>query len=109
MLKEVKDYIATVKRLQRLGDKILDEYYTNGLQEGVTTDYISEVECMKEHLTESEFFVIESRFGLRDGKRYTLENVGLNMGVTRERIRQIETKAIRKLQRKCKDLIIYLR
>ena len=66
-------------------------------------------ECMREHLTESEFFVIESRFGLRDGKRYTLENVGLNMGVTRERIRQIETKAIRKLQRKCKNLIIYLR
>jgi hypothetical protein len=57
MLKEMKDYIATVKRLQRLGDKILDEYYTNGLQEGVTNYQISEVQCMEEHLKACLFYL----------------------------------------------------
>jgi RNA polymerase primary sigma factor len=38
------------------------------------------------------------RFGLRDGKDYTLEEVGRHFQVTRERIRQIEAKALRKLR-----------
>ena len=40
------------------------------------------------------------RYGLLDGKRYTLEEVGLEFDVTRERIRQIEKKAIIKLRRR---------
>ncbi len=49
-------------------------------------------------LTDRERAVIEMRFGLNDGKDHTLEEVGREFGVTRERIRQIEAKALRKLR-----------
>ena len=49
-------------------------------------------------LTERERQVLEMRFGLSDGKDYTLEEVGRHFEVTRERIRQIEAKALRKLR-----------
>lgn len=48
-------------------------------------------------LTERERQVLEMRFGLVDGESHTLEEVGNAFGVTRERIRQIEAKALRKL------------
>lgn len=51
-----------------------------------------------ETLSPREQRVVELRFGLRDGKPRTLETVGKEFGVTRERIRQIEAKAIRKLR-----------
>lgn len=50
-------------------------------------------------LTERERFVIEERYGLRDGDAKTLEMVGVELGVSRERIRQIQVKAERKLRR----------
>ena len=49
-------------------------------------------------LTPREEKVLRLRFGLEDGRTHTLEEVGQNFGVTRERIRQIENKAIRKLR-----------
>ena len=49
-------------------------------------------------LTEREEAVIRLRFGLQDGRCHTLEEVGLEFNVTRERIRQIEAKALRKLR-----------
>ena len=49
-------------------------------------------------LTDRERRVLEMRFGLRDGNARTLEEVGQEFGVTRERIRQIEAKALRKLR-----------
>ncbi len=49
-------------------------------------------------LTEREREVLEMRFGLKDGRDHTLEDVGKYFGVTRERIRQIEAKALRKLR-----------
>ncbi len=50
------------------------------------------------YLSEREREVLEMRFGLNDGKDHTLEEVGKEFGVTRERIRQIEAKALRKLR-----------
>jgi RNA polymerase primary sigma factor len=91
-----------------LGDFIKDErnmspeeYATNEMLK----DEISEVLLT---LTEREEKVIRLRFGLEDGKSRTLEEVGQLFGVTRERIRQIEAKALRKLRhpsrsRKLKD------
>ena len=49
-------------------------------------------------LNDRERLVLEMRFGLKDGQGHTLEEVGLHFGVTRERIRQIEAKALRKLR-----------
>ncbi|MCB0001736.1 MAG: RNA polymerase sigma factor RpoD [Anaerolineae bacterium] len=49
-------------------------------------------------LTQREREVLEMRFGLADGTSHTLEEVGQHFGVTRERIRQIEAKALRKLR-----------
>ena len=51
-----------------------------------------------ETLTEREADVLRMRFGMHDGRTHTLEEVGQTFGVTRERIRQIENKAIRKLR-----------
>ena len=61
-------------------------------------------------LTERERNVIKLRFRLDDGKTRTLEEVGKEFNVTRERIRQIEAKALRKLRhpsrsRKLKDFL----
>jgi RNA polymerase primary sigma factor len=53
-------------------------------------------------LTEREQKILKLRFGLEDGKQHTLEEVGQEFSVTRERIRQIEAKALAKL-RKHKD------
>jgi RNA polymerase primary sigma factor len=53
-------------------------------------------------LTEREQKILKLRFGLEDGKSHTLEEVGQEFSVTRERIRQIEAKALAKL-RKHKD------
>ena len=68
-----------------------EEYATNEMLK----DEISEVLLT---LTEREEKVIRLRFGLEDGKSRTLEEVGQMFGVTRERIRQIEAKALRKLK-----------
>ena len=51
-----------------------------------------------EHLTDREQKVLRLRFGLDDGRARTLEEVGKEFNVTRERIRQIEAKALRKLR-----------
>ena len=61
-------------------------------------------------LSEREARVLELRFGLGDGISHTLEQVGQEFGVTRERIRQIEAKALKKLgqpshSRKLRDFL----
>jgi RNA polymerase primary sigma factor len=61
-------------------------------------------------LNERERAVLEMRFGLKDGEAHTLEEVGQAFGVTRERVRQIESKALRKLRhpghrRKLRDFL----
>ena len=81
----------------RLGDFIQDASAspTDQATHALLKDHIHE---MLETLSPREAKVLEYRFGLEDGKQRTLEEVGKEFGVTRERIRQIEAKAIRKLR-----------
>ncbi len=64
-----------------------------------------QIEELLEELTDRERQVLELRFGLRDGRTRTLEEVGKYFDVTRERIRQIEGKALSKLKKSAKSLI----
>lgn len=63
------------------------------------------IEELLQGLTDREREVLELRFGLKDGKTRTLEEVGKYFDVTRERIRQIEGKALVKLKKSAKNLI----
>ncbi len=85
-----------------LADFIEDED-TVSPEESATTQLLKEhVKDMLGALTEREQKILKLRFGLEDGKSHTLEEVGQEFMVTRERIRQIEAKALAKL-RKHKD------
>ena len=85
-----------------LGDFIEDED-TASPEESATSQLLKEhVKDMLSSLTEREQKILKLRFGLEDGKSHTLEEVGQEFSVTRERIRQIEAKALAKL-RKHKD------
>src|SRR3989344_2935848 len=81
----------------RLGDFIQDVSAspTDQATQALLKDHIQE---MLLTLSPREAKVLQYRFGLEDGKQRTLEEVGREFGVTRERIRQIEAKAIRKLR-----------
>lgn len=91
-----------------LGDFIKDERNVSPEEYATNEMLKDEIDDVLETLTEREEKVIRLRFGLDDGKSKTLEEVGQLFGVTRERIRQIEAKALRKLRhpsrsRKLKD------
>lgn len=81
-----------------IGDMIKDENTSNPVQS--TRDKMMEetLEEVLSSLTDREKMVIRLRYGMDDGETKTLEDVGKMFGVTRERIRQIESKAIRKLR-----------
>mgnify|MGYP000427050688 CR=1 FL=1 len=89
-----------------LGDFVADE---NAEAPGKAADramVAQQITLALKSLTPREEKVIRLRFGLDDGRPRTLEEVGRDFGVTRERVRQIEAKAIRKLHsRKCLSLL----
>lgn len=68
------------------------------------TQSFSQLKTVLSSLTEKEAKVVIARFGLNGQEAQTLEQVGQAFGVTRERIRQIEAKALRKLQTKASHL-----
>ena len=81
-----------------LGDFLADER-TMSPEEYATYEILKdELRDVLKTLTKREEEVLELRFGLLDGSCHTLEEVGKKFGVTRERIRQIEAKALRKLR-----------
>ena len=81
-----------------LGDFIEDKEATAPSDAASLTMLRTEVEDVLDTLTPRERRVLQLRFGLDDGHQRTLEEVGKRFGVTRERIRQIEAKALRKLR-----------
>ena len=93
-----------------LGD-FLEDHTALAPAEAASHQLLKEqVEDVLDSLTERERKVLQLRFGLDDGRSRTLEEVGKEFHVTRERIRQIEAKALRKLRhpsrsRKLKDYL----
>jgi RNA polymerase primary sigma factor len=81
-----------------LGDFIQDEDASQPAEAASYTLLREQLEDVLKSLTPREEQVLRMRFGLTDGKAHTLEEVGKEFEVTRERIRQIESKALRKLR-----------
>lgn len=81
-----------------LGDFIQDDEASQPSEEASYTLLREQLEEVLSTLTPREEQVLRMRFGLVDGKPHTLEEVGKEFDVTRERIRQIESKALRKLR-----------
>lgn len=120
--KEMELEVAKVEHIMKIKQDIssLDASIRDDEEESVLADFIEDedtvtpeesatgqllkeqVKDMLGALTEREQKILKLRFGLEDGKQHTLEEVGQEFSVTRERIRQIEAKALAKL-RKHKD------
>ena len=81
-----------------LGDFIEDRQVVSPAEAVISLNLKEQTESVLKTLTPREEKVIKMRFGVGDGSEHTLEEVGQNFAVTRERIRQIEAKALRKLR-----------
>ena len=94
-----------------LGDFIEDDSALSPADSAAFSMLRAELATALESLTDRERQVVKLRFGLEDGRARTLEEVGKEFNVTRERIRQIEAKALRKLRhpsrsKRLKDFLI---
>jgi len=87
----------------RLGDFIEDQSTISPVEAASLSLLKNQIGEVLSTLTPRESRVLQFRFGLEDGRSRTLEEVGKEFGVTRERIRQIEAKAIRKLRHRSRS------
>lgn len=94
----------------RLGDFIADDNAPSPADQSINTMCREEIFNILDNISARDAKIIKLRYGLIDGRARTLEEVGKLMGVTRERIRQIEAKALRGLKnpKVSKDLKGYL-
>ena len=81
-----------------LGDFIEDRGVVSPSEAVINVNLKEQTAAVLQSLTPREEQVIRMRFGIGDGSEHTLEEVGQRFSVTRERIRQIEAKALRKLR-----------
>jgi RNA polymerase primary sigma factor len=82
----------------RMGDFIEDERISTPADAAAASMLREQIEEVLQKLPERERKIIQLRYGLKDGRYRTLEEVGVEFGITRERIRQIEAVALRKLR-----------
>jgi RNA polymerase primary sigma factor len=82
----------------RLGDFIEDQHVVSPSDAAINLNLKEKMACMLKTLTPREETIIKMRFGLGGDGEHTLEEVGRTFAVTRERIRQIEAKALRALR-----------
>ena len=81
-----------------LGDFIEDRNVTSPVDAVIQLNLKEQTQKVLKTLSPREEMVLKMRFGVGDGSEHTLEEVGQSFAVTRERIRQIESKALRKLR-----------
>jgi RNA polymerase sigma factor (sigma-70 family) len=80
--------------LEPLADQLLDPWHVDVVDQIAKEQLTAQVHAVLDTLTEREAGVIAMRFGLDDGEEKTLDAIGKAYGVTRERIRQIESKTM---------------
>lgn len=104
MIKISQDTIPLESPVGEEEDSVLADFIED--QDTPTPDETATFELLKEHITEvldlltpREQKILRMRFGLDNGRSHTLEETGQEFGVTRERIRQIEAKALAKLKK----------
>jgi RNA polymerase primary sigma factor len=100
--KAIQIYNATPQTEQSdagwtLGDMVMDERTRSPDIEMLENDVMSHIRSMMHDLDERQATVLKMRFGLGDCEPHTLKEIGESLGLTRERVRQIETEALRKL------------
>ena len=96
--------MSTVTKIRKTSNNFFEQDLKDSDKElfnSISKEFIRQknhIELILDTLSYREKKVMQLRFGLEDGRSRTLEEVGDNFGVTRERIRQIEAKALRKLR-----------
>lgn len=90
-------YVGEEER-STIGDMVVDHQAQDPIVAGEDVQRKEAVDSALETLSEREKMILRLRFGLEDGRDRTLREIAEELGVTRERVRQIETKALRKLR-----------
>jgi RNA polymerase primary sigma factor len=95
--------VNTKDETSRLSDFLIDDSIESPDERVSQENLTSELEKILQTLRPRERDVLKLRFGLSDGNKRTLEEIGQLFGVSRERVRQIETRAINKLRKLCRS------
>lgn len=95
--------LNTKDEASKIGDFLVDETMESPDTQVSQDSLTEEIEKVLTTLRPREKDVLELRFGLKDGNKRTLEEIGQLFGVSRERVRQIETRALNKLRKMCRN------
>ena len=106
--KAIKIYNATPHTDQTeagwtLGDMVMDERQLSPDESLVESDSLRHVMALLETMDEREATILRMRFGLEGHEPQTLKEIGQQLGLTRERVRQIETESLRKMAESMED------
>lgn len=95
--------LHTKEEASKIGDFLVDENTESPDSRVSQENLTEELEKILDSLRPRERDVLKLRFGLNDGNKRTLEEIGQLFGVSRERVRQIETRALNKLRKMCRN------
>lgn len=95
--------LHTKDEASKIGDFLVDESTESPDSRVSHENLTEELEKILDSLRPRERDVLKLRFGLNDGNKRTLEEIGQLFGVSRERVRQIETRALNKLRKMCRN------